>query len=33
MLGVRVRDFRDYARLSYAKVAEYQRRGMVHSTP
>ncbi|TCK27117.1 replication initiator [Pseudonocardia endophytica] len=30
MLGVRVRDFRDYARLSYAKVAEYQRRGMVH---
>jgi hypothetical protein len=29
-LGVRVRDFRDYARLSYAKVAEYQRRGLVH---
>jgi hypothetical protein len=29
-LGVRVRDFRDHARLSYAKVAEYQRRGLVH---
>jgi hypothetical protein len=29
-LGVRVRDFKDYARLSYAKVAEYQRRGLVH---
>ncbi len=30
VLGVRVRDFRDHARLSYAKVAEYQRRGLVH---
>ena len=30
MLGVKVRDFRDHARLSYAKVAEYQRRGLVH---
>ncbi|ALE76103.1 replication initiation protein [Pseudonocardia sp. EC080625-04] len=30
MLGVRVRDFREHARLSYAKVAEYQRRGLVH---
>lgn len=29
-LGVRVRDFRHVARLSYAKVAEYQRRGLVH---
>ena len=29
-LGVRVREFRDHARLSYAKVAEYQRRGLVH---
>src|SRR5262249_41641944 len=29
-LGVPVREFRDYARLSYAKVAEYQRRGLVH---
>jgi hypothetical protein len=29
-LGVRVRDIRDHARLSYAKVAEYQRRGLVH---
>jgi hypothetical protein len=29
-LGVRVRDFKDHARLSYAKVAEYQRRGLVH---
>jgi hypothetical protein len=29
-LGVKVRDFRDHARLSYAKVAEYQRRGLVH---
>jgi hypothetical protein len=29
-LGIRVRDFRDHARLSYAKVAEYQRRGLVH---
>lgn len=30
MLGIKVRDFRDHARLSYAKVAEYQRRGLVH---
>ncbi|MDN5920359.1 MAG: replication initiation protein, partial [Pseudonocardia sp.] len=30
MLGVKVREFRDFARLSYAKVAEYQRRGLVH---
>jgi len=30
MLGVTVREFRDHARLSYAKVAEYQRRGLVH---
>ena len=29
-LGVRAREFRDHARLSYAKVAEYQRRGLVH---
>jgi hypothetical protein len=29
-LGIRVRDFGDHARLSYAKVAEYQRRGLVH---
>jgi hypothetical protein len=29
-LGVRGRDFADHARLSYAKVAEYQRRGLVH---
>ncbi len=29
-LGVTVRDFRNHARLSYAKVAEYQRRGLVH---
>ena len=29
-LGVPVRDFPDVARLSYAKVAEYQRRGLVH---
>jgi hypothetical protein len=29
-LGVPARDFRDVARLSYAKVAEYQRRGLVH---
>ena len=26
----RARDFSDHARLSYAKVAEYQRRGLVH---
>ena len=29
-LGLRAQDFRDHARLSYAKVAEYQRRGLVH---
>ena len=29
-LGVPGRDFSDHARLSYAKVAEYQRRGLVH---
>jgi len=29
-LGIPVRAFRDHARLSYAKVAEYQRRGLVH---
>jgi hypothetical protein len=29
-LGIRVREFPDHARLSYAKVAEYQRRGLVH---
>ena len=29
-LGVTARCFRDVARLSYAKVAEYQRRGLVH---
>jgi hypothetical protein len=29
-LGVPMRRFRDVARLSYAKVAEYQRRGLVH---
>jgi Replication initiator protein, pSAM2 len=29
-LGVPVRSFPDVARLSYAKVAEYQRRGLVH---
>ena len=29
-LGIRAQDFRDHARLSYAKVAEYQRRGLVH---
>nr|WP_214370912.1 replication initiator [Pseudonocardia sp. H11422] len=30
ILGVPARQFRDVARLSYAKVAEYQRRGLVH---
>ncbi|MBC3194151.1 replication initiation protein [Pseudonocardia sp. C8] len=30
VLGVKVRDVRHHARLSYAKVAEYQRRGLVH---
>jgi hypothetical protein len=29
-LGIPARAFRDHARLSYAKVAEYQRRGLVH---
>jgi hypothetical protein len=29
-LGIPGRLFRDHARLSYAKVAEYQRRGLVH---
>jgi hypothetical protein len=29
-LGIGARDFSDHARLSYAKVAEYQRRGLVH---
>ncbi|MDU0289216.1 replication initiator [Saccharothrix longispora] len=28
--GLTVRAFKDHARLSYAKVAEYQRRGLVH---
>ncbi|GAB2659992.1 replication initiator protein RepSA [Saccharopolyspora gloriosae] len=28
--GIRVRDFADQARLSFAKVAEYQRRGAIH---
>ncbi|MEU6645488.1 replication initiator [Saccharomonospora sp. NPDC046836] len=28
--GIRVREFPDHARLSYGKVAEYQRRGLVH---
>ncbi|MGH3568651.1 MAG: replication initiator [Pseudonocardia sp.] len=30
VLGVPAREFRDHARLSYAKVADYQRRGLVH---
>ncbi|WP_156755003.1 replication initiator [Actinokineospora pegani] len=30
LAGIRVRDFRDHARVSYGKVAEYQRRGLVH---
>lgn len=30
LLGVPVRAFRDHARLSFAKVAEFQRRGLVH---
>ena len=30
VLGVPGRRFREHARLSYAKVAEYQRRGLVH---
>jgi hypothetical protein len=29
-LGVTGAEFREHARLSYAKVAEYQRRGLVH---
>jgi hypothetical protein len=29
-LGIRARDLPTHARLSYAKVAEYQRRGLVH---
>ncbi|MBL8928128.1 MAG: hypothetical protein JNM77_18130 [Pseudonocardia sp.] len=29
-LGVGAREFAQHARLSYAKVAEYQRRGLVH---
>lgn len=29
-VGIRVRDFGQAARLSYGKVAEYQRRGLVH---
>jgi hypothetical protein len=28
--GIRVRDFKHVARVSYGKVAEYQRRGLVH---
>ncbi|UJW35083.1 replication initiation protein [Saccharothrix sp. AJ9571] len=28
--GIRVADFADHARLSYAKVAEYQKRGLIH---
>ncbi|MET7998499.1 replication initiator [Amycolatopsis sp. NPDC005232] len=28
--GIRAGDFADHARLSYAKVAEYQRRGLIH---
>ncbi len=28
--GLRAREFADHARLSYSKVAEYQRRGLVH---
>jgi hypothetical protein len=28
--GIRVRDFDQCARISYAKVAEYQRRGLIH---
>ncbi|MFD5828851.1 replication initiator [Lentzea sp. NPDC060358] len=28
--GLRAGDFKNHARLSYAKVAEYQRRGLVH---
>jgi hypothetical protein len=30
LVGIRVRDFTQQARLSYGKVAEYQRRGLVH---
>ena len=28
--GVRVRDLKEYVRVSYSKVAEYQRRGLIH---
>lgn len=28
--GIKARDFKNVARVSYAKVAEYQRRGLVH---
>lgn len=28
--GIKVKDFASHARLSYAKVAEYQRRGLIH---
>jgi hypothetical protein len=28
--GLRVREFDEHARISYAKVAEYQRRGLIH---
>lgn len=28
--GIRVRDFQEVARISYAKVAEYQKRGLIH---
>ncbi len=28
--GIKVSDFSDHARLSYAKVAEYQKRGLIH---
>jgi hypothetical protein len=30
LLGLTVREFRERARVSYAKVAEFQRRGLVH---
>jgi hypothetical protein len=30
MAGIRVREFAGHARISYAKVAEYQRRGLIH---
>ncbi|MDT7723447.1 MAG: hypothetical protein QOI21_23 [Actinomycetota bacterium] len=28
--GIKVKDFPDHARVSYAKVAEYQKRGLIH---